>query len=59
LVVLTCITAHLEVEEIHELGNRLISQASMFHTSNREKSYGKEFCNAYSEASIKQDLNHQ
>lgn len=59
LAVLTCSTTHLEVEEIHEQGNRLISQVSMLHTSSPAKSYVKEFFSTYCEASIKQDLKNK
>jgi hypothetical protein len=57
LVVLICIITHLEPAEIHEPGNQLIFQASMFRTLNPAKSYGKEFCSTWCKASIKWHLN--
>ena len=39
------------MEKIHEPENQLIFQASMFHTLNPAKSYGKEFFSAWCKAS--------
>ena len=39
------------MEKIHEPENQLIFQASMFHTLNPAKSYGKEFFSAWYKAS--------